>query len=91
MEIEVPNPSGLHARPAATFVKAANGFRCDVTLSNVTGRSDPANAKSIIAVLKLGVARGNTIRIEATGDDEDAAVESLRALVATGIGESIGG
>jgi PTS hybrid protein len=89
-EVDVRNPSGLHARPAATFVRAAGAFPADVRVTNLS--RDPeksASAKSVLGVMGLGVARGHRIRIVATGDDADAAVSSLADLVASGLGETI--
>ena len=86
--VVVSNPSGLHARPAATFVKAAAAFAADIRVTNLT--RDPergASAKSILGVLQLGVSRGHELRIEAEGDDADCAVRELAALVEAGLGE----
>ena len=91
-EIEVRNPSGLHARPAATFVRAAGGFPVDVRVTNLT--RDPgkeASAKSVLGVMGLGVARGHRIRLAADGPDGKAAVSALAELVASGLGESVDG
>jgi phosphotransferase system HPr (HPr) family protein len=87
-EVEVHNVSGLHARPAATFVKAAAAFRSQVRIENLTRGSSPVNAKSLIAVLSGGVERGHRIRISADGEDETAAIEALRTLAETGFGEA---
>ena len=88
-EVEVRNPSGLHARPAALFVKAAARFISKVTVQNVTTGAAPANAKSILAVMGSGAARGHTVRIAAEGPDEEQAITSLRDLVASGLGETL--
>jgi len=88
-ELVVRNPTGLHARPAALFVKTASGFRSRVLVENVSRGTKPANAKSILTVLASGVLKGHTIRLSAEGDDEDEAIASLRALVESGIGESV--
>lgn len=89
--IEVRNPSGLHARPAATFVKAAAGFTSDVRVVNLTRNPDKsAAAKSVLGVLGLGVAKGHTIRISAEGADADEAVRTLIEMVASGLGEPVG-
>ena len=87
LELNVRNPSGLHARPAAVFVRAACGFRSDILVANVTTGSAPVTAKSIIGVLGLGVQCGHTIRLEVEGDDEGAASEMLRILVEAGLEE----
>jgi len=88
--ITVLNRSGLHARPAATFVRTATGFGADVRLCNLS--RDPgrmASAKSMLAVLGLGVGHGDEIRLEATGADADAAIDTLLALIAGGLGEGM--
>jgi phosphotransferase system HPr (HPr) family protein len=88
--IEIRNPTGLHARPAATFVKAAAGFSSDVRVVNLTRNPEKsAAAKSVLGVLGLGVAMGHTIRISAEGTDADEAVKSLVELVASGLGEPV--
>ncbi|MGD0123344.1 MAG: HPr family phosphocarrier protein [Candidatus Limnocylindrales bacterium] len=89
IELEIRNPTGLHARPAAVFVKTALGFRSRIALQNVTLGISPRDAKSILSVLASGVARGHLIRLSAEGEDEEAAVLTLSELVASGIGESV--
>lgn len=91
-EIEVRNPSGLHARPAAAFVRAAGGFASDVRVTNLSRDTDKdASAKSVLGVMGLAVARGHRIRLAAEGPDADAAVASLVDLVASGLGEELDG
>ena len=90
--IELRNPSGLHARPAATFVKAATGFKSDIRVTNLTRDADKSTAaKSMLGVLGLGVSHGHAIRITAEGEDADEAVKALREMVEAGLGEAIGG
>ncbi len=91
IDIEVLNPSGLHARPAAVFVKAAAAFKSVVTVENLDRGTAPVNAKSIISFLGGGIAKGHTVRIAADGEDEEAAVDALSDLVASGLGEAIEG
>ena len=91
LELNVRNPSGLHARPAAVFVRAACTFQSDIRVVNVTTGSTPVTAKSIIGVLGLGVQRGHTIRLELEGEDEGTAAEVLRGLVEAGLEEVIDG
>lgn len=90
VEIDVRNPSGLHARPAATFVRAAGGFAADVTVTNLArDETRSASAKSVLGVMGLAVARGHRIRIAAEGTDADEAVARLAELVASGLGEEL--
>ena len=88
--LEVRNPSGLHARPAANFVKAANRFKCDIRIANLT--RDPkheVSARSLLAVLTLGVSRGHKVLIVAEGEGSDEAIRALSELVESGLGEPI--
>lgn len=80
-QIAVMHPSGLHARPAAAFVRTAGRFRSAIRVAHA-GRE--ADAKSILEVLTLGVRAGATVDVEAEGDDAREAVESLVALAARG-------
>ncbi len=85
--VEVRNPAGLHARPAAEFVTTASRFRSSIWLENLTGGTAPADAKSMAAVASSGAAQGHVIRVSAEGEDQDAALAALLSLVAGGFGE----
>lgn len=91
LELDVRNASGLHARPAAVFVKAAMGFASEVRVANLTTGSREVTAKSIIGVLGLGVEPGHRIRLRIDGADEGPAAMALRALVESGLGEPASG
>lgn len=79
-EVLVRNPQGLHARPAADFVKLANTFPAKVT---VNGK----DAKSLLGVMSLGLTAGATAQIASEDPEGRAAVDALVALVETGFGE----
>ena len=85
--IVVEHEVGLHARPAATFVKTAKGFESNITITNLTRSSDPADAKSIVQIFKVAVAQGHEVRIAAQGPDEDAAVDTLVNLIESNFAE----
>jgi phosphocarrier protein HPr len=69
---------GLHARPAAQFVKAAKGFSSEiVVLKGERG----ANAKSSLKIMTLGAKKGDTITIRAEGEDAKEAVDALAELI----------
>lgn len=88
--LEVRNPSGLHARPAALFVETARRFSADVKVANETrDPSKVASARSLLAVLALGVSHGHTIRISAEGDDASDALKVLGELIESGVGEPL--
>jgi phosphotransferase system HPr (HPr) family protein len=90
-EIEVRNPSGLHARPAAAFVRAAAALGVDVRITNLSrDATKSASAKSVLGVMGLAVSQGHRIALEADGPEADAAVRSLAELVEGGLGEELG-
>jgi phosphocarrier protein HPr len=80
----IVNPLGMHARPAAEFVKIAGRFKAAIEI----GRGDlMVNGKSIMGVMMLAAECGATVTITADGDDALEAVEALCALVAAGFNE----
>ena len=81
----IVNPLGLHARPAAQFVKLANTFASDI---EVVKDGDPVNGKSIMGVMILAAECGSIITVRAKGADEAAAVAALIELITTGFGET---
>ena len=83
-EIEIKNPTGLHARPAKTFVNLAKQYTSKVTVFH---NDKKANGKSLISLLTLGVERGSLIRVEIEGDDEDTAKTALYEGIEAGLGE----
>jgi phosphocarrier protein len=83
----VEHEVGLHARPAATFVKAAKEFESNITITNLTRDNDPADAKSLVQIFKAAVAQGHEVRIAAQGPDEREAVDTLVNLIDTNFGE----
>jgi len=78
--IAVSSPDGLHARPAAQFVKAAAETGHAVTIGRA-GADGRADARSILAVLALDVRQGDEIVLAVEGDDADAVLDRLAALL----------
>lgn len=89
LRLNILNETGLHARPAATFVKTAKKFQASVRVRNITSGSEWADAKSVLGVLALGVEYGHEIELEIQGDDEDLAAEALQEAIRSGLGEGI--
>jgi phosphotransferase system HPr (HPr) family protein len=79
--IIVINEVGLHARPAAEFVRQAAQFVSEIQIRNLTRNTDWVDAKSILGVLTLGVECGHEIEVRANGQDEENAIHSLQALI----------
>jgi phosphocarrier protein len=82
--VEIANRLGLHARPAAQFVRLASRFGSDIYVSR---ESVEVNGKSIMGVMMLAAEEGARIEIRAEGDDAEKAVEELVSLVARGFDE----
>lgn len=87
-ELVVSHRIGLHARPAALFVKKAGSFSAHVTVENLSSGSQTVNAKSILGLLSAGVKMNDRIRITAEGIDEAEAVAALSELVNSNFGET---
>ena len=77
--VEIINKRGLHARASAKFVKLAATFDAEVRVSR---EGQTVDARSIMGLMMLAAAPGCTIDIEAEGDQAEAAIEALAALVA---------
>jgi len=74
----VVNQVGLHARPATFLIQKANEYKCSLWIEKEERR---VNAKSLLGVLSLGIARGTEINIIGDGVDEQEAVDALCALI----------
>ena len=80
--VELRNHDGLHARPAAEFVKLAGTFDATVTVDGIS-------AKSLLSIMGLGLTRGAVVEISSSDDAAGtAAVDALVALVESGFGEA---
>ncbi len=84
----VNHPAGLHARPAAEFVKTAAAFPCNITVRNITDDKPAVNAKSILSVLTLGVHQGYEIEVNAEGDQAQEALQAISDLIKNNFGET---
>ena len=77
-KVTLKNETGLHARPASLFVKEASRFTSGIT---VIKNDKEYNAKSIMGILSMGAGKGDTILIQAEGNDAEEAVKALVKLV----------
>ena len=83
-EVTITNNIGLHARPATFFIQKANTFKSSIWIEKDDRR---VNAKSLLGVLSMGIAKGMTITLIADGQDETSALNELSELVNTGFAE----
>ena len=82
--VTIQNNVGLHARPATFFVQKANSYKCSIWVEKEDCR---VNAKSLLGILSLGIAKGMTVTLIADGIDEALAVEGLVNLINNEISE----
>ena len=85
-EVKISNAIGLHARPATCFIQKANTYNSTIWVEKDDRR---VNAKSLLGVLSLGIAKGMTIVLTAEGQDEELAIEGLTKLIDTGFEEQL--
>ncbi len=77
-EMMVTNKLGIHARPAAMFVKTANRFGCDVFVEK---DGEKVNGKSIMGLMMLAAGPGSKLSVQAEGEDAARALSELDALL----------
>lgn len=77
-EVVIQNRAGMHARPAANFVKVANRFESEIIVKK---DNQMGNAKSIMSILALGASYKSTMTIEAQGPDAQESVDTLVKFV----------
>ena len=83
-EINIINKLGLHARASAKLTQLAGQYPCEIFLSKGGRR---VNAKSIMGVMMLAAGKGSVVTVEADGEDEQAALDAVLALIANYFGE----
>ncbi len=74
----VSNKLGIHARPAALFVKTANRFSCDIFVEK---DGEKVNGKSIMGLMMLAAGPGSTLTVHADGHDASQALAELETLI----------
>ncbi|HEY2124313.1 MAG TPA: HPr family phosphocarrier protein [Chthoniobacterales bacterium] len=77
-EIPVVNRLGLHARPAAMFVRIASKHRCEVWVAK---EGEEVNGKSIMGLMMLAAGQGSKLQIRCEGADAAKAMEELEELI----------
>jgi phosphocarrier protein HPr len=77
-EIPIVNRLGLHARPAAMFVRISSRYRCEVWVAK---EGEEVNGKSIMGLMMLAAGQGSKLRIRCEGPDADKAMQELEELI----------
>ena len=88
-KVIVRNPHGLHARPAAGFIREAARYNCEIEVRNLTGGRGPASAKSMSGLASLEILQDHEIQIAARGPDAEVALRALHEAVKAGLGEKV--
>jgi phosphocarrier protein HPr len=83
-EIPIVNRLGLHARPAAMFVRIASRYRCEVWVDK---EGEEVNGKSIMGLMMLAAGQGSTLRIRCEGEDASKAMHDIEELIKAGFNE----
>jgi phosphocarrier protein len=78
-EITIVNRLGLHARPAAMFVRIASRYRCEIWVEKE--ESDQVNGKSIMGLMMLAAGQGSKLSVRCEGPDADRAMEEIEELI----------
>jgi phosphocarrier protein len=83
-ELTIVNRLGLHARPAAMFVRIASRHRAEIWVSK---EGEEVNGKSIMGLMMLAAGQGSKLLIRCDGPDADKALEELEELIKAGFNE----
>ncbi|EAO5051751.1 fused PTS fructose transporter subunit IIA/HPr protein [Salmonella enterica subsp. enterica serovar 4,5,12:b:-] len=86
-EFVVRNEHGLHARPGTMLVNTIKQFNSEITVINLDGTGKPANGRSLMKVVALGVKKGHRLRFTAQGEDAEQALKAIGDAIAAGLGE----
>jgi len=88
-EYIIRNEHGLHARPGTALVNVIKQFSSEITVTNLDGSGKPANGRSLMKVVALGVKKGHHLRFTASGEDAEIALQSIGDAIAAGLGEVV--
>src|ERR687894_2692384 len=83
-EVTIVNRLGMHARPAAMFVRIASRFRSEIWVEK---EGEQINGKSIMGLMMLAAGQGSKLRIRCEGPDAERAIEELEQLIAAKFNE----
>ena len=86
-EFTIRNEHGLHARPGTALVSVIKQFNSDITVTNLDGSGKPANGRSLMKVVALGVKKGHRLRFTASGEDAQQALNAIEEAINSGLGE----
>lgn len=88
-EFTIRNEHGLHARPGTALVSVIKQFNSEITVTNLDGSGKPANGRSLMKVVALGVKKGHRLRFTASGEDAQQALSAIEEAINSGLGEGV--
>lgn len=83
-DFTIENRNGLHARPAALFVKTSSRYRSEIWVEK---NGERVNGKSIMGLMMLAAGKGSILRVTAEGEDSESLLAELGQLISTRFGE----
>ncbi|MFT8210294.1 MAG: fused PTS fructose transporter subunit IIA/HPr protein [Symbiopectobacterium sp.] len=83
----IRNEHGLHARPGTMLVNVIKQFSSEITVTSLDGTGKPANGRSLMKVVALGVKKGHKLRFTAAGGDAEQALTAIGEAINSGLGE----
>ena len=86
VELEIKNLKGLHARAAAAFVKSTEGLDADIFVEK---DGQEVDGSSILGLMMLAASKGSHIKVKASGNDAEQAIENITKLVNSLFGEEL--
>lgn len=86
-EFVIRNEHGLHARPGTALVTVIKQFDCEVSITNLDGSGKPANGRSLMKVVALGVKKGHRLRFTISGPQANQALQAITEAIESGLGE----
>ncbi len=89
VRVTVRNPHGLHARPAARLITETRPFHATITVRNLSNQRGPVSIKSLSSLASLEILRDNEIELAASGNDAPAALEKIKGLIESGLGDDL--
>ena len=90
LEVNIQNQHGLHLRPAANLIKTLAPFKATVQIENLSAKRGPIAAKSLVDLARLQIRRGDQVRFDITGPDQEAAFTAINGLVKINFGDNAG-
>ncbi len=88
-EFTIRNEHGLHERPGTVLVSIIKQFNSDITVTNLDSGGKPANGRSLMKMVAMGVKKGHRRRFTSNGEDAQQALNAIEEVINSGLGEGV--